>query len=66
MGQDRQRMFLERTTLNLKTKLTSDLNATKANRMRIMNVNREDGNFEHLIFSISGEFSSTTRIKQST
>ena len=66
MGQDRQRMFLERTTLNLKTKLTSDLNATKANRMRIMNVNREDGNFEHLIFSISGEFSFTTRIKQST
>ena len=66
MGQDRQRMFLERTTLNLKTKLTSDLNATKANRMRIMNVNREDGNFEHLIFSISAEFSSTTRIKQST
>ena len=66
MGQDRQRMFLERTTLNLKTKLTSDLNATKANRMRIMNVNREDGNFEHLIFSISGEFSLTKRIKQST
>ncbi|UJR36357.1 hypothetical protein I4U23_029083 [Adineta vaga] len=39
MGQDRQRMFLERTTANLKTKLTSDLNATKANRMRIMNEN---------------------------
>ncbi|CAF1626128.1 unnamed protein product, partial [Adineta ricciae] len=39
IGQDRQRMFLERTTLNLKTKLTSDLNATKANRMRIMNEN---------------------------
>jgi hypothetical protein len=33
-------MFLERTTANLKTKLSSDLNATKANRMRIMNVKK--------------------------
>ncbi|CAF0950735.1 unnamed protein product [Adineta steineri] len=39
IAQDRQRMFLERTTANLKTKLSSDLSATKANRMRIMNEN---------------------------
>ena len=39
LAQDRQRLFLERTTEDLKTKLNSDLNATKANRMRIMHVN---------------------------
>jgi hypothetical protein len=39
LAQGRQRLFLERTTADLKSKLNSDLNATKANRMRIMNVN---------------------------
>ncbi|CAF4648755.1 unnamed protein product [Rotaria sp. Silwood1] len=38
-AQDRQRLFLERTTSDLKRKLNSDLHATKANRMRIMNEN---------------------------
>ncbi len=38
LAQDRQRLFLERTTSGLKTKLSSDLNATKAHRMRITNV----------------------------
>ncbi len=40
LAQDRQRLFLERTTAGLKTKLSSDLNATKAHRMRITNVNK--------------------------
>jgi hypothetical protein len=38
LAQDRQRLFLEGTTADLKSKLNSDLNATKANRMRITNV----------------------------
>ena len=40
IAQDRQRLFLERTTADLKTKLNSDLHTTKANRMRIMNVKK--------------------------
>ncbi|CAF2959691.1 unnamed protein product [Rotaria sp. Silwood2] len=39
LAQDRQRLFLERTTSDLKRKLNSDLHATKTNRMRIMNEN---------------------------
>ncbi|CAF1133715.1 unnamed protein product [Rotaria sordida] len=39
LAQDRQRLFLERTTSDLKRKLNSDLHTTKANRMRIMNEN---------------------------
>jgi hypothetical protein len=38
LAQDRQRLFLERTTADLKSKLSSDLHTTKANRMKIMNV----------------------------
>lgn len=38
LAQGRQRLFLERTTADLKTKLSSDLHATQTNRMRIMKV----------------------------
>jgi hypothetical protein len=40
VAQDRQRLFLERTTADLRGKLTKDLHASKATRMRIINVNR--------------------------
>ena len=41
LAQGRQRLFLERTTADLKNKLSSDLNTTKINRMRIMSVNEK-------------------------
>jgi len=41
LTQDRQRLFLERTTADLKNKLSNDLHASNANRMRIMKVRKK-------------------------
>lgn len=64
-AQDRQRLFLERTTAGLKTKLSSDLHTTKANRMRIMNVKEKVlRNCKiSFVFPFPGKFSFITRIK---
>ncbi|CAF3214390.1 unnamed protein product [Rotaria socialis] len=39
LAQDRQRLFLERTTSDLKRKLNRDLHTTQANQMRVLNEN---------------------------
>lgn len=65
LTQDRQRLFLERTTADLKNKLSNDLHASNANRMRIMKVRKhfEKQTIECFDSCSLGEFSFTSRIE---